>query len=564
MDIIYVTPDAYLKNENGMKTLNRTILEDTVSSKVPVVPPREIYKKIPKIANQNYIESRFSDGEYGFDIIRKAINTDSYARLRMEKYTMISTVMGYSIVGPDDKKSMVAIEYLNDYLFNLEQNTNLLFTDIIDSIFSSLYGFSNCFIHVIRDKYGNITRMEVIDLMNNEISILHDDMGNIYGYIQYIINGNNIMFGRVYDKKEIIFLKVFGGKLFGKPILSSVIDDIRMLRRLEENMILQSFQYSIPPLIYKVKPANPASPIAEDPNIINAQRELESLLAHGGLVTTTESQIDIPVPSSLLDMTKYLDYAKQRVLSGLYLSTIAVGETSSANKATANVMFDDIVNHAKYHQLKVAEYVNKYIINDILLHAKNKFIRKYINKVKLAFPEIDISYITQVANTEILLYNAGLVSRNEVRTKINYGPMSEQDKNDTVYANGSVNQSTVNEAKQRSMPTNQYGTKMNPAKKNKANDSIDIQYVEQVINNLIEKMEQYKFTDDTKSFIKTKLDGHLQVAKDSLNINVQNSILNRIIDICIELYRIGNASIESGTEITIDKLMSYDTISANI
>jgi hypothetical protein len=349
----------------------------------------------------------------------------------------------------------------------------------------------------------------------SDIRIWTDRFANPVSYEQYI----NSSIVEEYKAEDIIHFKIYPGQVWGWPIISTSYEDIMMLRRLEDNAILQSYQHAIPPILYQVPPSGASEIMAQDQNVINGKHEMEEMRAHGGLVTTTDAKLTMPTPGNMLNMTNYIAHAKSRVFAGLRLSPIVVGEGDTSNKATANVLLDDMITQAKYIQRVLMRMINRFIIDELLLEAPSKRIRSQIGEVKLHFPEIDIAYLTTMNNHYMTLFNAGLITRTEARRKIGYLELSKKQNEDTIFR---INPSKQMLAylQQTTAPENQHDKKLTAAPRASQNDensiydNLDIQNLAKVYRLTVQNS---KLTDEEKNNLFTQLDARLEMIRDSSN-----------------------------------------------
>ena len=563
---IRLRSNRFIKSLTSLDMPTRNI-EDIINkptkSNVPIVPVTP-YTYITKL-NANQYEHIYYDGEYNMSNFRKMVKTESLCRVYVDKFSTLTLIQGWVIASGIKK----AADYVKFRLNEIELVGHYSLDEHIEVLIRNLLPYSNGYMYIQRSSksssgsaYKNkvtgkefqpISRIETIDLDMFDVHHITDQFGNTLFYDQYLENN----FIKRYTADEIIHFKLYPGKIFGNPIMSTVVDDITMLRRLEDNMILQSFQNAIPPIVLRVPASSNLTIIGEDPNVIWAASVLESLKAHGGIVLTSECSVEIPGPSTLLDLTKYLQYSKSRSLAGLHMSSILIGEGNTANKSTAAAMIDDTMNHAKYVQNIFSRYFQKYIINDILLSSKNGYYSKLIDKVFVYFPEIDIEYKHDVENHALLMYNGGLFTSTESREKCGKSPLTEQDKTD-LYAN---NSGAANSVKQNQMPTNQSGTTNKKSKVRKSNDNIT--YMEKY-NQAVAIVNNSGLNDDLKIYLNNKMNvRNTLILKSKLPDNAKDMLRKRFIDTIDSLIQTLN-KVEGQEELTIDKLITYNKKMRNL
>lgn len=534
-----------MKNQEIFYKFARTNLEDEIKhpkkSNVPLTINALAQHYVRKYSDLETIENTYSDGEYDFDTIRKVIRTDSYARLMVDKFTAITLLRGWDYISLDDDDQ--PIEYIHKRIAEIEAVSDTIYSEYIEQLARILYGFSNSFIIKIRDKNASggypykhpitkkivqpISRFDYVDLMDYNMTIITDDFANREGYV--IKKGNAIL--KELPASDVVHIKIYPHRLWGMPILSQVVDDITMLRRLEEDMVLQYFQNGIPPMVLTVPPSPNQSPLGEDPNIMYGREMLENMLAHGGIVITSDCKFDVVSPGSLLDMTRGIEHAKSRVLSGLHMSPLMIGE-NSGGKSSTNALIDDFIMQAKYVQSVLAKYMEKYIINELLLEGKIKTITKHVDRVKVFFPEIDIEYWSTVLNEMVTLFNSNLVTRTEARKQWGALPLKKLEEKDTVATIAPKQALTGGQSSQMTTPENQYKKKTNVGKKSRVNDTVvNIDAIIEMVKSSIDVLKYQASIDLVDYKVKLINDPDISLsAKDQL----KDDILNILAEVMIQ------------------------------
>jgi len=531
-----------------------------IISTVPVTIPLQmpiLHKKL-----MNAVRNSYSDGEYFFDDIRKLLQTDSYARLMVDRYTMMVLAQGWKLNG----ENSTAVKYIERRFNEMERVGSLLMDEMLEVLTRDVIGFSNGFIVKVRDsnassgkKYKDpingelklpLARLDYIDMRIATVKIWTDREANPISYEQYI----NKAFVREYWAREIIHFKLYPGKVWGYPLLSNCYDDIYMLRRLEDNMILQSFQHAIPVMLYQVSPAGNSTIIAQDNNVLQGQQELEAMKAHGGLVTTTDAKLTMPTPANILNMETYLNYAKARVLAGLHLSPLSAGEGGTSNKSTAAALIDDMITQAKYIQRVIARTFDRFIIDELLMESPNTKIRGAAGKVHLVFPEIDIAYLTSLNNHWMSLFNAGLLTRTETRLKIGMLPMKDAQIADTIFA---INPKKTGDSKnQQNEPENQYGKKTTGAPGEAVNDNK--KSIDALINDVIADINNSKLMEDEKKKLVDRFSKRSSIINGQRNDSINQFMSSNARSLANNMKNALNVFKNEDT-LTIEQIISYDS-----
>lgn len=185
------------------------------------------------------------------------------------------------------------------------------------------------------------------------------------------------------------------GFVFGTPTLTPAIADIEALRRIEENVELLIYQHLFPLFHYKVgTDAQPATvnEFGQD-EIELFKKEIKFMPSEGGIVTSHRHTIEVVGANArALQAKEYLDYFKQRVISGLGISAVDLGESDTSNKSTSDNMSRNLIDTVKDFQREFENKFNTFIIKELLLESDFADINPLDkeNMVYLRFNEIDI------------------------------------------------------------------------------------------------------------------------------------------------------------------------------
>jgi ribosomal protein L37AE/L43A len=131
-----------------------------------------------------------------------------------------------------------------------------------------------------------------------------------------------------FDKKD--------GFVFGTPITVPVMDDIRALRKIEENIELLIYQHLFPIFQYIVGTEGSPAGLTEtgEKEVDVVRREIQFMPSEGGIVTPFRHEIRaIGAEAKALRADGYLEHFKKRVFAGLGVSAVDMGEGETANRA---------------------------------------------------------------------------------------------------------------------------------------------------------------------------------------------------------------------------------------
>jgi len=194
-----------------------------------------------------------------------------------------------------------------------------------------------------------------------------------------------------------------------------ILDDIRALRKLEEEIEILGFQYSIPLYLYKVgtKDQPPA------PNEIEqVTSTVNNMPAYGMLVVPGHHTIEVPSNNNTpVDLISFVNHFKKRVYSGLGISSIAMGEAESSNRNTAEVLDLSMQTITKRYQQIIKHGLEMELIREMLLDGGFDIVK---DELIFSFPEIDLENQIKKENNIIQKWQNNIITRSEARLELDY------------------------------------------------------------------------------------------------------------------------------------------------
>jgi hypothetical protein len=418
-----------------------------------------------------------------FETIEKAIQSEPYLKRAINRFVEMIWKNGYSFVG-DNKE---AIDYINRRLDEMAFISGVPTITLFEDITRELISYGNVFVQKMRSTKSStgksVTLFEKIlqpiamlrILKTRNVAIVADNTEDIAKYIyktpNYLGDRFKNKFGIVnynfsYLKYEEELLSIptedivhfysekSAGEYFGNPHILGVLDDVKCLRRMEESVESLVFQHSIPMLHVIVGDEKTGSTASE---VNEAATLFANMLSEGMVATSHRYKIEsVSTKQATLDVIPYLEYFKLRILTGMGQSLISIGESGQSSRATAQVLNEAVIGMAKRYQRIICEFIEQYIINEILAEGGYKtFITK--NKIDLYIPELDDDRKTKFDNVTIQLYSAGIITIDEARIRLGIPtlPMSER-KNLYPYIQSelTIKQQTQAEAAKAAQQTN--------------------------------------------------------------------------------------------------------------
>lgn len=376
----------------------------------------------------------FEPAEYDLYEISRVEDVDSYVRQAFKKKVGLFLKEGYDYVGPDKK----VVKYLKTRFAQIERATNIPHSELLRRLASQFIRKSNAFLVKVRKESasGGKVRKDAngktlkpiagyFPVQPETMQILTDGSGRPYQYRQYLPSGHYAEFSAedvvhfTFDKKE--------GFLFGTPTLVPVLDDIRALRAIEQNIELLIYKFLFPLFQYVVGNKERPAGITEDgrSEIEVARQELQNMPTEGCIVTPEHHEIRaIGSESKALRAESYLEHFKSRVLAGLGVSSVDMGQPETSNKSTADNLSRALIDDIKDYQDAFESQFNAFVVNELLLEAT--FVDEILtpeHKVELFFREIDIDKQIKVETHMADIFAKDGITWDEYRAELGRDPI---------------------------------------------------------------------------------------------------------------------------------------------
>lgn len=477
--------------------------------------------KAPNLKNPVAIygyRQAFTPAEYNLVEISLIEDGESYVRQAFQKKTSLMFKEGEVYTGLNEK----TISYIKNRIRQIEYVTGIPWRTLLKQTGKELIAKSNFFwVKVRKERHSGGSRgvkkakpiAGYFPMGAENVYVKKDLDGKIVEYQQRLPN-NKI---RYFAPEDIIHFKcdVKPGFIFGTPRIVPVIPDIQALRRLEENVEILFYQTLFPIFQYKVgTDAKPATTITlPDGSVIDevsyVRSQIQNMPTEGGIVTPERHEIKyIGAEGQIPNYQPLLQYFKNRVLAGLGISSLDIGDGDTSNRSTADSLSKALIDSVKDYQGVLEEIINAEVITELLLEENWGFDPLIEdNFVRLKFREIDIEEQMKKNVNAQLLYNSDMIDLNEGREIVGYQPletwqekamfterqtlrlveanhqnsmelaehnaaMTPPEEKKSVTTGGGKKTVTVtkkgksaaNSGKNMNAPTNQYGTKTGPQK----------------------------------------------------------------------------------------------------
>lgn len=357
-------PTPIITPETRMVHIRRdqapTVRPELTSAHVPEnKKPANIPQMKPIVLSYAAMNARrgmWNNCEYDLALINRIEDTDSYVSQAFIKKIGLMFKEGYDFVGPDPK----TVQYVKTRFSQIARATGISTDELLRMIGTALVKKSNGFLVKARKESASGGKVRSIPGGNRELQpvagyfIMPAELMWYEADIQGIILRWKIRLpdGRFqYFKPEDVVHFYFNRKegfIYGTPTIQSVIDDIRSLRKIEENIELLVYQHLFPLFHYKVGTDDMPASVDEQGNdeIEVARHAIREMPAEGGLVTNHRHTVElIGAENRSLRAEGYLEHFKKRVFSGLGISAVDMGEGECYSADTQTLT----ENGWKYH-----------------------------------------------------------------------------------------------------------------------------------------------------------------------------------------------------------------------
>lgn len=361
--------------------------------------------------------------EYDFEEIKRAAETDSYIKMSLDKYKRMVFKAGYYLKSNNNAATDYLWQRFKVMDYATRKPIDILFQEVADDMIT----YSNCFIVKTRSKetFPGINAKGLFDMDPivgysridpSTIQIVRDDHGNILRYEQKVASGKE----KKYKPEDVIhmYMDKESSNAFGTPQIIAALEDVKVLRRLEGNILAMIHRFAMP--IFQWKIGLPQVGFqASEKEIEEARYELEHMSLDGTLITNEKTEIRaIGAEGNALNASEYLKYFEQRVITALNTSASAMGRGGA--KQDADSMESQAHDYVKYVQKNISIFIENYMLYELLLEGGFNPILNKEDEVFYTFNETSLETKIKVENHEMLKYQSNLQTLEEARRNIGY------------------------------------------------------------------------------------------------------------------------------------------------
>lgn len=485
-----------------VKTIQSNIIKAFEKMKYNSIAPENIHNSTSSSSNGTVVaaakrlgirmgdltSSDFEDAEYNLLDIDNAYSTDSYVRQCVDKIVEKIFKEGYGFYG----KNPNAIEYVKIRLTYMAETTQQPLQSLLNDMAEDMVKYHN--IVLVKSRKADESQMPPGVTINGidgtepvagyfclhpgTMTVKRDSTGLIQNWKQEVDGSDTTV---NFNPSEIvhIYYKRKKGNAFGEPFLLPVLDDIRALRFLEENVVNMVYKHTNP--FFHITVGDDESP-GSPQEVEEVRAEIESMDPAGGLVTNNRVTFNSVEADKAVDAKGYLEYLEARVFSGLGISAVQFGRGDTSNRSTADSMTDELSDRIKAFQQAIETGINFFIIKDLLIEGGFDPLNNPDDVVTFEFLENDLDRKIKAENHAIYKYEHNSITEDEMRDEIGKDPITDRSKmfqtlitqanaayeaslssSSTTSSSGDEEQGT-GETNNKNKPTNQHGTKTSSKK----------------------------------------------------------------------------------------------------
>jgi hypothetical protein len=216
--------------------------------------------------------------------------------------------------------------------------------------------------------------------------------------------------------------------IWGRSFIIPVLDDIKLLRSMENHASDLFYRYLNPLLHATVGKGDPITnhramkgEVKKLSHLINTTPPQATLVTDGRVEVSQVTGSGEAIPA-----IDYLKYFTLRVLMGLGVSPVIMGEGDTANRGTSDALVAQMRDNIQTFQEVIAAQFTKFVINELLMEAGVNVLRPE-EQVHLKFNEIDTDLLIKKRNEITQRWITGLITHPEARREMGMEELKKSD-----------------------------------------------------------------------------------------------------------------------------------------
>jgi hypothetical protein len=382
--------------------------------------------------------------EYDLTEIQIAQDTDSFLFKAIQKKVQRFVLAGWEFVGND----IEVVKYVKKRIKEIELVSGQPFNLLMSDLAHDLIRYSNCAWVKVRNK--DASTGSVRSIHNKELEPIAGYFTLPFETLWFKVKKNgeikkvmqeqpNTGSWKEFSPEDVVhfYTNKKPGFTMGTPELLPVLEDVALLRRLEES-IETMIDSNLHPLFHYTV-GNDNMPERYSPEGIKesdlVKNTIEYMPSGGIFVSDHRHKIEaIGSEGKALKIEDYLAYFKKRVYAGLGVSPMDMGEADSANRSTANTLSKIAIQDVEALQKHIKTFIETYVISELLLEGGYEDVLLDSERmVYIKFGSVDKEEKSKEENQTIQLWLNNLISEREARKRLGEQPIDEKAREETNY-----------------------------------------------------------------------------------------------------------------------------------
>jgi len=408
---------------------------------------KQIKSPVPRyFEHAGQLNSYYSEAEYDLVSVYKLYKAESYFLKAVQKKVGLLCKSGYSIRSEDEEIT----KYMDGRFKMMFMQTGVSLESLVKQIAFHLTVCSNAFLIKSRDPNCEFAEEYSIDGKAQHpvvgLFVAHptamkprfrveQDKGPGPTKFRYVlwkwVHTNRRGQFRLFDPEDVVHFRVLHeeGMVFGMPEVVPVIDDIRTLRKIEEDIQLLLYRDLFPIIHYTVETPTVIDHGSGLTELDQAKHDIERIVQDGGIATDSRHKIEyVGNKGNGIDAAPYLTYFQGRVFTGLGVAPVDMGIGTQISGETGNSMSKQVVDAVKFIQHEIINQFNEKILVELGL--QSPFGAQIFEQGKmpvLHFEEIDLEWQIRKENHHADLFTKGVKTVDEARHTMGHEPLSEEE-----------------------------------------------------------------------------------------------------------------------------------------
>jgi hypothetical protein len=376
----------------------------------------------------------FENPPVDFDQIQAVYNGDGYVRQALDKYIYLMFKEGYKFTS----RNQNAIDYIKARLRLMSFGTNVSENELFNEMAATLVRDANVFIlkarQDIKVKLQGVNIKPIPGISKpvagyfvqntSSVTISRDTNGTPLAYRVTVSGVGNPIDFKPQDVIHIYYDKE-PGQAFAVPFVWEVLEDVTLLRQLEETVAKMVHKETFPLRDVSVG-SDEEGKWASEEEIVEAKDMVENLPEDGWAIHGGHIKLDVlGGQGEALDARPYLDYFESRVFTGLGVSAVMMGRGEGASRSTADNLTDQMFDRILGLQKVLQDAISNKMFLEILLEGGFDPLNNPDDMVFFEFNPVDSSKLINNELHAMQLFQGNAIPYDEFRRRIKAEPVTD-------------------------------------------------------------------------------------------------------------------------------------------